>query len=241
MHNTFNNKTVSISLRTLFISVFSSVVLFISVNSYIFYSFKAELDSLNLLINSTKLENAAFVQKLSLENSIQASKIQTLESAIALNSTSNMVSVSQPILDIEVLKLIIICLSVIGILIGSYYYFPIFFQKSVIGKIIGGSSFVKTIIIPFNEQNIELKIEITGNDTYSVTYRYLSEKVFLPFENFLKDHQVLLELFESPDPDLSKIAHNFIQSSSEKAVDVIVTSPEVVLYGEDAFKAVFQL
>lgn len=162
------------------------------------------------MINSTKLENAALLKKLSLENSLQASKIQTLENA--LNSTSNMVAVSRPILDIEVLKWIIICLSLTGLVIGSYYYFPIFFQKSIIGKIIGSSSFVKTIIIPFNEQNMELKIEITGNDTYSVIYRYLSKTVFLPFENFSEDHQVLVDLFDSPDPDLSKIAHTFIQS-----------------------------
>ena len=66
-------------------------------------------------------------------------------------------------------------------------------------------------------------------------------RFYCRLKNFLEDHQVLLDLFNSPDPDLSKIAHNFIQSSSEKAVDVIVTSPEVVLCGEDAFKAVFQV
>jgi len=230
-----NNITaVSISLRTLFISVFSSIVLFLILNYYTFYIFKTELNSLNLLINSTKLENDSFLEKLRLENSLQASKILALE-----NSTSNMVSVSQPILDIEVLKFIIICLSIIGLVIGSYYYFPIFFQKSIVGKVIGGSSFVKTIIIPFNKQSMELKIEIIGNDTYYVTYKYISDKVFLPFEKFLEDHQVLLELFDGPDPDLSKIAHNLIQSSSEKAVDIIVTSPEVVLYGQDAIKAIF--
>jgi len=138
-----------------------------------FYSFDAELKSLNLLINT------AF-----LENSLQAAKIQTLESALALNSTSNMVTVSQPILDIEVLKYIVVCLSLIGILIGSYYYFPIFFQKSIIGKVIGGSSFVETITIAFNKQNIELKVEIIGNDTYYVTYKYLADKVLYRLKNF---------------------------------------------------------
>jgi hypothetical protein len=210
-----------------------------------------------LLINTIKLENSVFIEKLGLENSLQASKIVMLENAIASNSTANTVSISQPMLDFEVVRFVLICLSVVGLVIGSYYCFHFFFQKSIIGKVIGGlnywacnafdktfcggSSFVKTIIIPFNEQNIELKVEIIGNDTIYVTYKYLADKVFIPFEDFLKDHQALLELFESPDPDLAKITQNLIENTSKKVIDVIVTSPEVVLYAEDAFKAVSQL
>jgi len=197
------------------------------------------------------------LEKLRLENSLQASKILALETSITSNSTSNMVVVSQPILDIEIVKFIAICVTIIGLVIGSYYYFNIFFQKSIIGKVVvglnywvcsafnktfcGGSSFVKTVIIPFNEQSIELKIEITANDTCSVTYRYLSDNIFLPFEKFLEEHQALLDLFDGPDPDLAKITRNCIESSSRSAIDVVVTSPEVVLYGKDALKAVLQL
>lgn len=247
-----NNLTISFSLQTILISVFSSLILLVSIAYYTFYTFKSELNSLNLLINSTKLENAAFLEKLSLENSLQASKIVTLENALASNSAFNTVAASQPVIDVEILKFIVICLSVIGLVIGSYYCFNIFFQKSIIGKVVGGlnywaysafdktfcggSSFVKTIIIPFNEQSIELKIEITTNDTCSVTYKYLSDKVFLPFERFLEDHQSLLD-----GADLNKITDSFIDSSSKNIIDVITTAPEVVIYGEDAFKAVFQL
>jgi hypothetical protein len=110
------------------------------------------------------------LEKLRLENSLQASKILALETSITSNSTSNMVVVSQPILDIEIVKFIAICVTIIRLVIGSYYYFNIFFQKSIIGKVVGGlnywacsafnktfcggSSFVKTVIIPFNEQSI---------------------------------------------------------------------------------------
>lgn len=253
MHNTnTTNVTLSFSLQTVLISVFSFLILFIGTTYYVFYCFKAELNSLNSLIHATKLENASVLEKLSLENSLQAAKILTLENTISSNPTLNTVVASQPVLDIEVVKFIVLCLSIIGLVVGSYYCFHIFFQKSIIGKIVGslnywaysafdktfcgGSSFVKTIIIPFNEQSIELKIEIRNNDTCAVTYKYLSDNVFLPFERFLEEHKSLLDREE-----LTRITDSFIDSSSKGVVDVINNSPEIAIYGEEAFKAVFQV
>lgn len=247
-----NNIIFSFSLQTIAVSFLSSLLLFISVTYYAFYSFKAELNSLNLLINTIKLENSAFIEKLRLENSLQASKIVSLENAIASNPTSNAVAISQPILDFEIVKFIVICLGIIGLVIGSYYCFHIFFQKSIIGKVVGGlnywacnafdktfcggSSYVKIVIIPFNEQNIELKIEITGNETCAVTYKYLSDKIFLPFENLLEEHKSLLD-----GANLNTVTDSFIENSSKNLVQVITDSPEIAVCGQEAFKAVFQI
>jgi hypothetical protein len=250
--NSNMNVTLSFSLQSILAFFLLFLILFIGVNYYTFYCFKAELNSLNLLIHATKLENVSILEKLNLENSLQASKILILENAVSANPTLNTVVASQPVLDIEVVKFIFLCLSIIGLVVGSYYCFHIFFQKSIIGKVVGGlnywacsafdktfcggSSFVKTIIIPFNEQKIELKIEIRGNDTCAVTYKYLSDNVFLPFERFLEEHKSLLDRDE-----LTRITDSFIDSSSKGVVDVINNSPELAVYGEEAFKAVFSV
>jgi LmbE family N-acetylglucosaminyl deacetylase len=101
-----NNIILSFSLQTVIVSFLSSLILFGSVTYYAFCSFKAELNSVNLLITTIKLENALFLEKLNLENSLQAAKILSLEKAIASTPTIHTVAVSQPILDVEIIKFI---------------------------------------------------------------------------------------------------------------------------------------
>lgn len=150
------------------------------------------------------------------------------------------------------MKLILTCLSVILLVIGAYYCFNIVFQKIIVGKILGGlnyflctsfdsmffggSTYVKTVVIPFKEYNFELKIDMRGDETCSITYRFLSDSIFLPFERFLESHQELLK-----EIDIVSIHNAFSGDSAQKVTEILTSNGEKITHGLETFKLAFGL
>lgn len=234
----------------LFLTFSSLALLFIIIISTIFY----QINKLNMAINVLNCSNLEIIQKLNIENSLQSEKILRLEELI--NSQKLVENSSVLPLDcssqLGIFNLILACLSIIIIVIGAYYCFNIVFQNAIVGKFLGGinyyfctafdytffggSNYVKTLVIPFNEYNFELKIIMKGDETCAVTYRFLSDTTFLPFERFLDSHQ---ELLKDLDLDLTSIQNAFAGGSTQKVAEVLTNNSEEITNSFEALKLLF--
>jgi hypothetical protein len=152
---------------------------------------------------------------------------------------------------VDVVKLVLICLSVVAILIGVYYFTIFFFKKTFIGlliswcnlcacstidKIFGGPGAAKTFVVHFDEF-FELKVILTEDNKCAIMFRTSEESSFLPFEMFLERYRDLL----SSKIDVSSLQKALSEGDSSNILEAISNNPEitseVTLKGLEAVKA----
>lgn len=200
---------LTFSYKSIFLLIISSFMCFIGTITFIFNSFKKDLESVKKALEETTIETSTIIKQLTLENVSQSQKISKLEQEILFSTKSFQTSSS--IFEPELLKLLMYALAAIVGVIALYYTYNWFFQKTIIGKIIGFTNYyaclgfekltgtlgthTKIHDIDFSEHNFALKITIDSEKSRCfVSYKFGSDQAYIPFERFLELHQALIDL-----------------------------------------------
>lgn len=245
MKNNNENSTIILSYKETVFIFLSLIISFSCIISYGFYHLKKMSDSLELSIQ----KNNVFLNKAitELRNENLALKQELLEGKE--EALLNLLPATG-FFTIDIVKLVLICLSVVAILIGAYYFTIFFFKKTFVGlfiswlnlracstidKLFGGPGAAKTFVIQFDE-SFELKVILTEDSRCAMMFRTSEDSSFLPFEIFLEEYRDLL----SSKIDVSGLQKALSEGNSSNILEVISNNPEitseVTLKGLEAVK-----